>query len=138
MAVPAFVTVLTTAVAVAGGATEAGLTTHVGKIGIVSFDVAWHERSTVPLNELTVPRVRLDVASPPGSTVPLPENAVICRLKPAWPDADGSTPRNRKTSSTNETGTPPCELRNLKMDDNDSNLNMSRFSVQVASIQEPT
>ncbi len=75
------------------------------------------------------------MASPPGSTVPLPENVVICRVNPACPDADGIS---RKRTNTNETRTPQYGLRNLQMDDNDSNLNMSRFSVQVASIQEPT
>jgi hypothetical protein len=129
------VTVFTIAVALAGGATEAGLTTQVGKAVMVSFDVAWHERSTVPLNPFVVPSVRLDVASPPGSTVPLPENVVICRVNPACPDAHGIP---RKRTNTNETRTPPCGLRNLKMDVNDSNLNMSRFLVQVASIHEPT
>jgi len=132
VAVPELVTVLTIAVALAGGATEAGLTTHVGKIVIDSFDVAWHVRSTVPLNPLSVPTVRLDVASPPGSTVPLPENVFICKVKPACADADGSIPR--KSIKTNKTGTP-YELCDLKMEDDDSNLNMSRFSVQVASIQ---
>ncbi len=83
VAVPVLVTVFTMTVALAGGATEAGLTTHVGKTVIVSFEVAWHERSTVPLNPLSVPTVRLDVASPPGSTVPLPENVLICNVKPA-------------------------------------------------------
>jgi hypothetical protein len=71
------------------------------------------------------PIVTFAVALPPGSTTPLPENAVICTVK-VWPNEVGTNVR--KAISTHNPRIPGCAAHICKVDDDDSDLNMrSRF-----------
>ena len=116
---PVDVRLETVAVAVPGGVTEAGLTTHVGGVA-PGGDVTPQVRSTLLLKPFSGLRVMFDSALPPGF-IANGEKAPIWRLKSCADAVMGPSMRpKRKTAAI-----PRVDFNANRADD-DSDFSMSR------------
>jgi hypothetical protein len=116
---------LTVTVAPPDGFTLPGLTWHVGGSAATGFEVTRQVRSTVPLKPFSAPTVIFAAVVPPGSIAPGLGNVAMVRVK-SCPNAAGK----RIGNATRQRNTMPARDCHFNLGFKDSDLNMSRISIQ--------